>query len=195
MQIFQRGTGKFKLSTRLKRNRSLAVGFKQSDNSALILNCLPVKFLLHAGKQSGNSIVSIIRDRFKTIRVEPEFFVFGPNPPFRLGLAAFFKPFNELMIIFNRAGICGVACHDKISQLDGLGEAFRRAGLAHFLAISGLHLGVMAGFVLMVARLGGRHRRWHGQRYRDQYDRHRCADQRRRCHYRQYDDRRFRRHL
>jgi competence protein ComEC len=47
-------------------------------------------------------------------------------------------------------------------ELDGLGESFRRAGLAHFLAISGLHLGVMAGFVLMLARLGGRHRRWHG---------------------------------
>ena len=47
-------------------------------------------------------------------------------------------------------------------ELDGLGESFRRAGLAHFLAISGLHLGVMAGFVLMLARAGGGHRRWHG---------------------------------
>ncbi len=47
-------------------------------------------------------------------------------------------------------------------QLDGVGESFRRAGLAHFLAISGLHLGVMAGFVLFLTRLGGRHRRWHG---------------------------------
>jgi competence protein ComEC len=47
-------------------------------------------------------------------------------------------------------------------DLDGLGESFRRAGLAHFLAISGLHLGVMAGFVLLLARLGGRQRRWHG---------------------------------
>jgi competence protein ComEC len=47
-------------------------------------------------------------------------------------------------------------------ELDGLDESFRRAGLAHFLAISGLHLGVMAGFVLLLARLGGRQRRWHG---------------------------------
>jgi competence protein ComEC len=47
-------------------------------------------------------------------------------------------------------------------ELDGVGESFRRAGLAHFLAISGLHLGVMAGFVLALARLGGRYRRWHG---------------------------------
>ncbi|MHC4102340.1 MAG: ComEC/Rec2 family competence protein, partial [Planctomycetota bacterium] len=47
-------------------------------------------------------------------------------------------------------------------ELDGLGESFRRAGLAHFLAISGLHLGVMAGFVLLLARLGGGERRWHG---------------------------------
>ncbi|MHC4763837.1 MAG: ComEC/Rec2 family competence protein, partial [Planctomycetota bacterium] len=47
-------------------------------------------------------------------------------------------------------------------ELDGLGESFRRAGLAHFLAISGLHLGVMAGFVLLLVRVGGRQQRWHG---------------------------------
>jgi competence protein ComEC len=50
----------------------------------------------------------------------------------------------------------------RAPELDGLDESFRRAGLAHFLAISGLHLGVMAGFVLLLARLGGRQRRWHG---------------------------------
>ncbi|MHC5009037.1 MAG: ComEC/Rec2 family competence protein, partial [Planctomycetota bacterium] len=50
----------------------------------------------------------------------------------------------------------------RAPELDGLDESFRRAGLAHFLAISGLHLGVMAGFVLLLARLGGRERRWHG---------------------------------
>jgi competence protein ComEC len=47
-------------------------------------------------------------------------------------------------------------------ELDGLGETFRNAGLAHFLAISGLHLGVMAGFVFALARLAGAHGRWHG---------------------------------
>jgi competence protein ComEC len=50
----------------------------------------------------------------------------------------------------------------RAPELDGLDESFRRAGLAHFLAISGLHLGVMAGFVLLLARLGGTERRWHG---------------------------------
>ena len=44
----------------------------------------------------------------------------------------------------------------------GLGDAFRRVGLAHFLAISGMHLGVFAGFVVIVLRIGGARRRWHG---------------------------------
>ena len=47
-------------------------------------------------------------------------------------------------------------------ELDELTESFRRVGLAHLLAISGLHLGVLAGFVLAVARLGGHYRRWQG---------------------------------
>ncbi|MCH8164947.1 MAG: DNA internalization-related competence protein ComEC/Rec2 [Planctomycetes bacterium] len=47
-------------------------------------------------------------------------------------------------------------------ELDGVGESFRRVGLAHLLAISGLHLGVLAGFVLLLARLGGHYQRWHG---------------------------------
>jgi len=49
----------------------------------------------------------------------------------------------------------------RSEQLDGLGEAFRGAGLAHFLAISGMHLGVLAGFIFFLLRLGGRIRRWH----------------------------------
>ena len=49
----------------------------------------------------------------------------------------------------------------RSEQLDGLGEAFRGAGLSHFLAISGMHLGVLAGFIFFVLRLGGRIRRWH----------------------------------
>ena len=44
-------------------------------------------------------------------------------------------------------------------ELDGVGETFRRVGLAHVLAISGFHLGVLAGFVALVLRLcGGSHR-------------------------------------
>ena len=49
----------------------------------------------------------------------------------------------------------------RSEQLDGLGEAFRGAGLAHFLAISGMHLGVLAGLIFFLLRLGGRIRRWH----------------------------------
>ncbi len=38
---------------------------------------------------------------------------------------------------------------------------FAAAGLAHLLAISGLHVGVLAGWILLVARLlGARHRAW-----------------------------------
>jgi len=46
--------------------------------------------------------------------------------------------------------------------LDGIGDAFRRVGLAHLLAISGLHVGILAGVLLAVARGGGHARRWHG---------------------------------
>lgn len=46
-------------------------------------------------------------------------------------------------------------------DLDGLDEAFRRTGLAHVLAISGLHLGVLAGVLLGAFRFTGRHRAWH----------------------------------
>jgi competence protein ComEC len=44
-------------------------------------------------------------------------------------------------------------------ELDGVGETFRRVGLAHVLAISGFHLGVLAGFIALLLRLcGGSHR-------------------------------------
>ncbi len=44
---------------------------------------------------------------------------------------------------------------------DELSEGFRQVGLAHLLAMSGLHLGVLAGFVLLALRSGGCPRRWH----------------------------------
>jgi competence protein ComEC len=47
-------------------------------------------------------------------------------------------------------------------ELDEVREAFRRLGLAHVLAISGFHLTVLAGFSMLLLRLGGRSRRWHG---------------------------------
>lgn len=47
-------------------------------------------------------------------------------------------------------------------DLEGLSESFRRVGLAHLMAISGLHLGIMAGMVLLLVRLGGHYRPWHG---------------------------------
>jgi len=40
-----------------------------------------------------------------------------------------------------------------------LHDAFRRVGLAHLLAISGLHLGVLLGFAMLMARLAGMQRR------------------------------------
>jgi competence protein ComEC len=40
-------------------------------------------------------------------------------------------------------------------ELDGLTETFQRLGLAHLLAISGLHLGMLAGMVLLIARAFG----------------------------------------
>ena len=39
---------------------------------------------------------------------------------------------------------------------------FRRLGVAHLLAISGLHLGLVAGMVLLVVRVRTGPRRWHG---------------------------------
>ncbi|MHC5025258.1 MAG: ComEC/Rec2 family competence protein [Planctomycetota bacterium] len=43
-----------------------------------------------------------------------------------------------------------------------LGESFRRVGLAHLVAISGLHLGIIAVTVHVLVRRGGPPRRWHG---------------------------------
>lgn len=41
-------------------------------------------------------------------------------------------------------------------HVDGVYDSFQRVGLAHVLAISGFHLGVLAGFVLLIAKgLGG----------------------------------------
>ena len=47
-------------------------------------------------------------------------------------------------------------------ELERLQALVRRVGLAHFLAISGLHLGVLAGFALLLARLAGLGQQWHG---------------------------------
>ena len=44
-------------------------------------------------------------------------------------------------------------------ELDDVGRAFRRTGIAHLLAVSAFHLGVLVGLVLLAARLlGGRGR-------------------------------------
>ncbi|MHC5022774.1 MAG: ComEC/Rec2 family competence protein [Planctomycetota bacterium] len=51
---------------------------------------------------------------------------------------------------------------EREPDLAGLDDSFRRVGLAHLLAISGLHVGVLAGFVLLIVRAGGTARRWHG---------------------------------
>jgi competence protein ComEC len=50
----------------------------------------------------------------------------------------------------------------RTPELAELTDTFRRVGLAHVLAISGLHLGVLVGFVLLVARGLGVRRGWYG---------------------------------
>lgn len=47
-------------------------------------------------------------------------------------------------------------------HLSGIDESFRRVGLAHLLAISGLHLGILIAFVLLLVTWGGHIRRGHG---------------------------------
>ncbi|QOJ16893.1 MAG: ComEC/Rec2 family competence protein [Phycisphaeraceae bacterium] len=50
---------------------------------------------------------------------------------------------------------------EREPELVELNETFRRTGLAHVLAISGMHLGILAGLILMVLRMTGRSSRWH----------------------------------
>lgn len=50
---------------------------------------------------------------------------------------------------------------EREPELVELNETFRRTGLAHILAISGMHLGILAGLILMILRLTGRSSRWH----------------------------------
>jgi len=47
-------------------------------------------------------------------------------------------------------------------DLDALSESFQRVGIAHLMAISGLHLGMIVGMVLLVVRLGSHLKPWHG---------------------------------
>lgn len=47
-------------------------------------------------------------------------------------------------------------------DLDELNDSFRRVGLAHLMAISGLHLGILAGLILLGVRFTGHLRPWHG---------------------------------
>ena len=51
---------------------------------------------------------------------------------------------------------------ERERDIDGTHDSFQRVGLAHILAISGFHLGVLAGFVLMLARAIWGPKRWHG---------------------------------
>jgi len=58
--------------------------------------------------------------------------------------------------------LAAILLGEREPELMDLGETFRRVGLAHLLAISGLHLGVLAGAVLLFLRVFGPARAWHG---------------------------------
>lgn len=58
--------------------------------------------------------------------------------------------------------LAAILLGERGPELVELGETFRRVGLSHLLAISGLHLGVLAGVVLLAVRWRGRTQRWHG---------------------------------
>lgn len=51
---------------------------------------------------------------------------------------------------------------ERDAEIDRVYASFQRVGLAHILAISGFHLAVLAGFVMLIARLFGGARAWHG---------------------------------
>jgi competence protein ComEC len=51
---------------------------------------------------------------------------------------------------------------EREAEIDGFYESFQRVGLAHILAISGFHLAVLAGFVVLLTRLAGLSRRTQG---------------------------------
>lgn len=58
--------------------------------------------------------------------------------------------------------LASILLGERDEQIDGVYGPFQRVGLAHVLAISGFHMGVLAGFVLLIARAIGGSRRWHG---------------------------------
>ena len=63
----------------------------------------------------------------------------------------------------NRAGLLkALLLGQREPDLDELNDSFQRVGLAHIMAISGLHLGILAGLVLLVVRFAGYPRPWHG---------------------------------
>ncbi|MFK7961871.1 MAG: ComEC/Rec2 family competence protein [Phycisphaerales bacterium] len=61
-----------------------------------------------------------------------------------------------------RALIGALVLGDRGPDLRGVSEMFRATGLAHVLAISGMHVGIVLGAALRLLRRGGRWRRTHG---------------------------------
>ncbi|MCP3905765.1 MAG: ComEC/Rec2 family competence protein [Planctomycetes bacterium] len=88
--------------------------------------------------------------------------------PFRPGRAALRRE-AERLLLADLPGGAGAAERDALlramllgrrdASFGALHDAFRRVGLAHLLAISGLHLGVLVGLVMLVMRAVGAHRR------------------------------------
>jgi len=58
--------------------------------------------------------------------------------------------------------IASLLLGERGAELTELNETFRRTGMSHILAISGMHLGVLAGLVILAARLANMPRRAQG---------------------------------
>ncbi|MGI9013679.1 MAG: DNA internalization-related competence protein ComEC/Rec2 [Phycisphaerales bacterium] len=61
-----------------------------------------------------------------------------------------------------RALLQALLLGERESALEPLTQSFRRVGLSHLLAISGLHLDVLAGLAVLLLRATTGEKRWHG---------------------------------
>lgn len=62
----------------------------------------------------------------------------------------------------HRAVLQAILIGERAPELHEVGAAMQRTGLAHLMAISGLHLGILVGLVLLVLGAAREPKRWHG---------------------------------